>query len=370
MKKLTFIILIAISALFSQESADISPFLSDPSTQPTPSDAIWEVVAEYNLTDICGMSGNAGCEFDGNNFYITQWSENIIFRINPETFIVDTLAVEGVSGLRDLAWDGNYMYGGNAGSDIYCFNPETMELVDVIETSHSYRAIAYDGKNEGFWGNNWIGDLACIDRDGNIITTIVDPGIQSAYGLAYDDYELTGGNGPYLWVFEQGAGGGYPQYIRQIPVESGTFSGTQRDVVVDFGLGIAGGLFMTDEFADEKAVLGGVLQAQPDVLFLYEIYNYTGIEDENTPDNYMLRNYPNPFNPETNISYVLNKEANVSIAIYDSKGNTVEKLNFNNQNIGHHSFNFDGYKLSSGFYTYSLIVDGKAVKNNKMALIK
>ncbi len=41
----------------------------------------------------------------------------------------------------------------------------------------------------------------------------------------------------------------------------------------------------------------------------------------------LLQNYPNPFNPETWIPYQLSKDSNVTIKIYDLKGQAIRTIN-------------------------------------------
>jgi len=95
-----------------------------------------------------------------------------------------------------------------------------------------------------------------------------------------------------------------------------------------------------------------------------------------TPDDYkLLPNYPNPFNPTTNIEYVLPLQKNITIRIYNMLGQVVRTL-VNNElkSAGHHSvqwngFNDAGMKVASGAYIYSLEW-GNFRKTNKMMLMK
>jgi hypothetical protein len=48
----------------------------------------------------------------------------------------------------------------------------------------------------------------------------------------------------------------------------------------------------------------------------------------------LLQNYPNPFNPETWIPFDLAKDANVTIRIYDVKGQLVRQFDLTNQKAG------------------------------------
>jgi photosystem II stability/assembly factor-like uncharacterized protein len=90
------------------------------------------------------------------------------------------------------------------------------------------------------------------------------------------------------------------------------------------------------------------------------------------PMNYELsQNYPNPFNPTTTIKFAMPRTGIVSMKIFDVAGREVMRL-INNQtmNAGYQKYAFDGSKLSSGVYFYSLIVDNNLIDTKKMVLIK
>ena len=91
------------------------------------------------------------------------------------------------------------------------------------------------------------------------------------YGSAYDGYSA---GGPFLWVFDQGSGPGTPQYIRQIDLSTGYLTGVKHDVTSDFpnSTGLAGGLFVTNDYLQNTVTLGGLLNdTASDILFGYEI---------------------------------------------------------------------------------------------------
>jgi hypothetical protein len=97
-----------------------------------------------------------------------------------------------------------------------------------------------------------------------------------------------------------------------------------------------------------------------------------GTFTNNVPEKYFLdQNYPNPFNPSTTIKFGLPREGNVSLKIYDMAGREVANI-FNNQriNAGQVSYKFDGSRLASGVYFYSLIVDNDLIATKKMVLVK
>ena len=93
-------------------------------------------------------------------------------------------------------------------------------------------------------------------------------------------------------------------------------------------------------------------------------------ESEELPVEVMLLgNYPNPFNPETTISYALPQGAEVRLAVYDLLGHEVAVLVDASQPAGQHTVRFDGGDLPSGSYVYRLQV-GEEVVARTMTLVK
>jgi hypothetical protein len=88
----------------------------------------------------------------------------------------------------------------------------------------------------------------------------------------------------------------------------------------------------------------------------------------------LLPNYPNPFNPNTNISFVLGADMPVTLDIYNIKGQKVRTLCDEYLAKGKHSLMWDGrdsncVKVASGIYFYRLCTpDG--IQNHKMMLMK
>jgi len=91
---------------------------------------------------------------------------------------------------------------------------------------------------------------------------------------------------------------------------------------------------------------------------------------EQKPDAFELfQNYPNGFNPTTQIRYALPFDADVSLKVYDMLGRVVATLVEENQSAGFKTVEFNADKLSSGIYIYRLIAgDFTAVK--KMIIVK
>ncbi|MBU0474345.1 MAG: T9SS type A sorting domain-containing protein [Bacteroidetes bacterium] len=73
----------------------------------------------------------------------------------------------------------------------------------------------------------------------------------------------------------------------------------------------------------------------------------------------IIGNYPNPFNPSTNIKYVLPCNSDVEIKIYDIMGSEIRTLEVANQATGYHEIMWngesnEGVAVASGIYIYTL----------------
>lgn len=95
----------------------------------------------------------------------------------------------------------------------------------------------------------------------------------------------------------------------------------------------------------------------------------TNISTEIPPEYKLFDNYPNPFNPTTNIRYAIPKNGFVNVVVYDGLGREVETLVNQNQQAGTYQVTFEGSSVSSGVYFYHLTSgDFRAVK--KMVILK
>ena len=88
----------------------------------------------------------------------------------------------------------------------------------------------------------------------------------------------------------------------------------------------------------------------------------------------LYNNYPNPFNPTTNIAFDLNKSSRVSLVIYNLLGEEVKTLVDETKGPGHHVTVWDGTNnfgqgVTSGVYFYTLRT-GEIQETQKMVLIK
>ncbi|MFC1726255.1 T9SS type A sorting domain-containing protein [candidate division KSB1 bacterium] len=108
-------------------------------------------------------------------------------------------------------------------------------------------------------------------------------------------------------------------------------------------------------------------------LSVTRLYKLTNIMTD--ADGILDNNYPNPFNPETNINFLLKKAGKVRITVYNVLGQKVKSIIDEYRREGIHKVTWNGTnnygdKVSSGVYFYRLIVNGKVLDTKKMLMVK
>jgi hypothetical protein len=95
------------------------------------------------------------------------------------------------------------------------------------------------------------------------------------------------------------------------------------------------------------------------------VYNFT-----------LMQNFPNPFNPVTNIQYTISSPPDgkagrqfVSLKIYDALGNAVAILVNEEMTAGSYEVNFNAGNLASGIYFYTLTTGNRSI-TKKMILLR
>jgi len=79
--------------------------------------------------------------------------------------------------------------------------------------------------------------------------------------------------------------------------------------------------------------------------------------------------YPNPFNPETTIEYMIPSEEMVSVSVYDLTGKMVATLSSGVQSAGYHSVSWNAGDMPSGLY-FVKFVAGTYTETQKIMLVK
>lgn len=99
-------------------------------------------------------------------------------------------------------------------------------------------------------------------------------------------------------------------------------------------------------------------------------YSDEVLVDNLLPTSFNLeQNFPNPFNPVTNIKYTLPENGIVTLSIYNLLGEKIVELVNEMQTAGEYSVEFNAEKFASGNYVYRLNFNGNTI-TKKMTILK
>jgi len=111
-----------------------------------------------------------------------------------------------------------------------------------------------------------------------------------------------------------------------------------------------------------------VYRSRDETMFMDDTVDYSILDID-------LSNYPNPFNPSTTISFSIPNDSNVSLNIFNLKGQKVKTLVNSHVVKGKHvqvwnGLNNKGNRVASGIYFYKLNINGKTEVTKKCLLLK
>lgn len=102
----------------------------------------------------------------------------------------------------------------------------------------------------------------------------------------------------------------------------------------------------------------------------YEFFNLSSDVQIGIPEiTKLFNNYPNPFNPETNISFSLAHKGKISLKVFDITGKEVMNISEEELNEGYYTYKINMLKFPSGIYFYRLET-GNIFISKKMILLK
>ncbi len=298
----------------------------------------FDFVTESNIRNITVRNGNIGIYFDNSSPSL----ENVIITSNSDGGIKCSHNSNPILINTTISHNWHNYYGGA----ITCFYGSHPILVNSILWNNFPQEIEFYS-----WG------------EPNSIT------------IAYSDIQggeagiVTNNNGSVNWLegnidvdplFADPQNGNY-QLTEDSPcIDAGTaFFEWQGNIIVNM---------TPDEYYGPAPDMGA--------------YEWEGVNNENQQIipiiNKLYGNYPNPFNPETTISFNLTTELteNTEIIIYNIKGQKVRTLHpFPNRGLGTrrvvwNGTDDNGKNVSSGIYFYKLKVDDKTFATKKCLLLK
>jgi len=270
--------------------------------------------------------------------------------------------------------------------------------VDVSPGDHEWGAIENDGSEWGIWlieGDN----LAfSVDAEGNVsgtvsysipvppplldVTffldmsneTVSEDGVHLAGGFGANGYPewnpnstpLTDGNGDNIYSVTLTLS---QETTYEFKFINGVIWDAQEQVPSECGVDDQNGGY-------NRAITTPAASAPFSVGYVFGSCEVlTGVGDQESvampSSTQWLRNYPNPFNPATQINFAIDKAQTVDLKVYDISGRMVQQLAQSRPlNAGTHTINWNAKGLPSGTYVYSLVFEDGTVLTEKAILLK
>lgn len=250
-------------------------------------------------------------------------------------------------------------------------------LMDMHSDSHQSKPLITENDNYGagiIWNNEKSNENdiygIVISKDGRVIW-----GSGSGRKISCDDAKSS--------------------YLKLLPCEkiSNGFYISQDRLYLNWVTTNTNRLFVKDLYlTDESAQCENTLEIQDDIsegeytsITSHENYavivyrqagsifaslrNITGKGFTQTYEKPVLENFPNPFNPSTNLSFSIPSDGFVRLSVFDITGRLIKTLVSEFKTAGNYKMDFDGSGLSSGVYFSRLEFNG-AAHTKRMTMIK
>ncbi len=368
----------------------------------------WDYRDSYDLGEILDDSRIEGLVFIEDKFYVAGQGNNsgYIYILDINGRLIETLDQPGNGNFRDLAWDGELIWGS---SEEFLFGITTEgEVVDnLIGPELLHQALAFDQGRNLLWVSGIESDISGINREGDVIQTLDGNGLR-IYGLAFweddpDRCQL------YLFCNPEGE---VNQLVYKMNIETGdTMFVANLGTIVE---GSAKGTFISDQFdiynltymsivnngANDRIDVWqletnifwmsvdpeeGILN--PETIqelalsldaneFVAEnllegrlLFTHNGVGSETeipvsmrvtlNIDNQQVINptefeflpaYPNPFNGITNLDFSLPFKSVISLNVYDITGRLVSQVVNEQLFAGNYHISWDASEIPSGLY--------------------
>lgn len=204
----------------------------------------WELRQSYNVSDLVDDSRLRGVVFTGDNFYVSgdRNGDPAIYILDREGEHVRTFDQPGeVSYMRDLAWDGELIWG-SRGSNIIGFSPDGEQVAAFEGPYNPNTNITWDDDRGVFWVSTTTANIIELDCNGNQLDELNRKRMR-VYGLAYwgedpDGYNLYILNAPepdILNITKMNVENGDTLFVTTLaPEEGGRAAGTFISPAFDF----------------------------------------------------------------------------------------------------------------------------------------
>jgi hypothetical protein len=315
--------------------------------------------------------------FADTSYYHEEWTDTTIVTVRGIVTMPTGLSYAG-NGIKFIVQDVN----GGPWSSILSYNPDSTAYPvlfegDLIEMQG--RILEFD-THEGTHASNmtelWItseieiidiglavpeepvvatGDLrwpTSAEQWGNVVVKVQEADIVELNPTNFDIMVIDDGSGG---VFVDDDSDSLSNYI--LPPVGSTYGEVRGWVYHHYGT-----------YADSSTYKLVPLYESDLVLYI------NAIGDIIVPDGYALGNYPNPFNPTTNIAFRIPEAQQVQLVIYNQLGQVVttlvdQSLNAGEYQVAWNGLTQNGRPVSSGLYFYRMIA-GTQQMVGKMTYLK
>lgn len=351
-----------------------------------------DIAAEIKLRRSDGMGVDfADYDNDGDlDLYIGDYFLDPLFRNNGDGTFTDVATEVGISN-EGVGWGVNFFdYDNDGDKDLYVVNGA------MIGQRHDDANVFYKNNGDGTFSLQPIsfGVTDAGDGRGSVCGDFNNDGFVDIFLInvlrGKSKLYLNNG-GSYNWIklslvgtiSNRSAIGARVEVVsgglRQIDeVRAGSSYASMHPLDLEFGLkrqtNIDYILIKWPSGIEQKIRDVGVNQA----LTITEPLQTTSVDDDQLiPDKFSLfQNFPNPFNPETIISYALNQTGNVELQIINVVGQKIRNFELGNKESGRHEVTWDGKdnrgaQISTGVYLYRVVFhsnDGEVFTDTKKML--
>ena len=217
----------------------------------------FDYIRDFDLSS----AGEQAIATDGISIYTSYWNRMGEFnRYDMEGNFIETFTIPEVGAIYDLAYDGQYFYGGSNDVELYCLDLKNKSLVRSMSVTAPVRHCAYIPELDNGKGGFEIGDWTTsyfVSKTGAYLDMGVQ-GLDGAYGSAYHDGKL--------FFFQQGEGG----YCELVEYDFATLepTGNRTDLFESVPLDLeddarAGGLEVYTMPNGTVALLANIQQSAP-----------------------------------------------------------------------------------------------------------
>ena len=248
-------------------------------------------------------------------------------------------------------------------------------IIDPVDSSHwtgaenyhsGYLFIPPSGTNNSA---NWNGSPGTF---GAIVNNVCsDPNGSENYILGNNRQipeNAIGGEGTYNFAISIAPQGNETNEIKFALVKEDASYAFETDVI-DNNFPLATKMFNCINFALDSGNTTTAINLYDVLLDIKTNSVYVELP-ENLPTEFLLsNNYPNPFNPTTNINYSIPVSGNISLKVYNILGQEIATLFEGYKQPGNYEVTFNGAGLASGVYFYQLKTEN-FVKIKKLMLLK